>query len=224
MIARSTLAAVLALFATTIRSPLSPSNAQESPATQPATEPSAQPASPATPSLGNPDAIAGGLRGSKHDFSGPDHSGELCRSCHNAHLPNAPSPLLDRRPASTQPLRAYQAIGIDLNSASLKCVSCHDGVIAPDVFNGAHSMRSDGQLGIPPVSGQSGGHPVGIRYPDGKSKFRPLAAVLATDGIKLPDERIQCVTCHDPHNARRIRGFLVTSNDRSRLCLTCHQL
>ena len=132
------LAATGAILATIVILPVDSKEIQEPPAGQPST----QPAPESVLALGNSDAIVGGLRGSKHDFSGSNPEGELCRSCHNPHLPNAPSPLLDHRPTSTQPLRPYQAIGVDLNSASLKCVSCHDGVIAPDVFNGAHGVRT----------------------------------------------------------------------------------
>lgn len=200
------------------------SPADEFQAVSAASQPASQPELPPVEAAANADVIASGLRGSKHDFSSQNANGELCRTCHNPHLQNASAPLLDNRPASTQPLRAYQAIGINLNSASLKCVSCHDGVIAPDVFNGAHGIRTAGQLGVPPRSGPANGHPVGIAYPDGKRKFRPMAAVLATPGLKLPDGRIQCVTCHDPHNSQHTSSFLVISNEHSRLCLTCHQL
>jgi predicted CXXCH cytochrome family protein len=48
--------------------------------------------------------------------------------------------------------------------------------------------------------------------------------VTADGRIKLPDGRIQCTTCHDPHNTQRHAGMLVISNDRSRLCLACHRL
>jgi predicted CXXCH cytochrome family protein len=40
----------------------------------------------------------------------------------------------------------------------------------------------------------------------------------------LPGGRIQCVTCHDPHNSGRHEGMLVKSNRRSRLCLSCHRI
>jgi predicted CXXCH cytochrome family protein len=65
---------------------------------------------------------------------------------------------------------------------------------------------------------------VGIRYPQGSVEdYHPASAVRA-DGLPLPEGRIQCVTCHDPHNAGGHAGMLQISNERSRLCLSCHDL
>ena len=49
-------------------------------------------------------------------------------------------------------------------------------------------------------------------------------AKQADGAVKLPDGRIQCISCHDPHNTGRHAGMLVKSDHRSNLCLTCHRL
>ena len=168
---------------------------------------------------------ASGLIGSKHDFSRRGQQPkDLCLPCHAAHITAAQAPLLDHRPAATQPIRPYQSVGAELNKASLLCLGCHDGVAAPDIYSGVHATRLAQQLGSSQL-GITGlqSHPIGVQYPVADPKFNAPAAVQA-DGLLLPDGRIQCTTCHDPHNTGRHGRMLVISNDRSRLCLSCHRL
>jgi predicted CXXCH cytochrome family protein len=40
--------------------------------------------------------------------------------------------------------------------------------------------------------------------------------------VRLPDGRVECVSCHDPHNQSGTQAMLAVSNRRSALCLTCH--
>lgn len=171
------------------------------------------------------DARAGGIRGTKHDFSADGLvPRDLCLPCHTPHITAAQAPLLVERGAITRP--SYSARAGELSAASLVCLSCHDGTVARDVYAGAHgttwSDRSAG--GIAPGRSRVVNHPVGVAYPDGKPGYASSAAVTRGGRLKLPDGRIQCTTCHDPHNTRRIPGMLVESNERSRLCLTCHRL
>ncbi len=65
-------------------------------------------------------------------------------------------------------------------------------------------------------------HPIGVSYPAGRRGFRPMAFVQAEGKIRLPQGRIECVSCHDPHNASGAAKMLVMSNRRSALCLSCH--
>jgi predicted CXXCH cytochrome family protein len=134
--------------------------------------------------------------------------------------------LLVKRPAAIQSTRAYDTPAGELDEASLVCLSCHDGTVARDVYAGTHAMNwSDlTSAGIAPGRTRLTNHPVGIRYPVGEQQYHSAEAVTADSRIRLPDGRIQCTTCHDPHNTRRHAGMLVISNDRSRLCLACHRL
>ena len=168
-----------------------------------------------------------GLVGGKHDFTKGGLEGRgLCLPCHVPHLVDAPTPLLDRRTATTQPLRPYQTPGAELNGWSLLCLGCHDGVTAKAVYSSPHAttITSDltgWQFGAAGVRS----HPVGIKYPlpAAMDKYNPPAAVEAA-GLPLPEGRIQCTTCHDAHNTDRHPGMTRISNERSRLCLTCHRL
>jgi len=169
--------------------------------------------------------LASALIGSKHDLRHGDESRDLCVACHSPHVMALASLPHNRWPPTTQPLRAYQTTGVELDRASLLCVSCHDGVIAPDVYTSAHATQFADQAGILSSGTRGfGSHPIGIAYPTADPKFNSAASVLAGGAIKLPDGRIQCTSCHDPHNTRGFRRMLVTSNARSRLCLTCHRL
>jgi predicted CXXCH cytochrome family protein len=169
--------------------------------------------------------FVGGLVGSAHDFTrGEGGPRDLCLPCHAPHLPVSPPPKWDTRPSARGPLATYDSRSIELDRGSLLCMSCHDGVVAHDVFTSAHSVRLSAEIGREGVGfGGLQGHPVGIRYPVGRKDYHSAVEVTGR-GLALPDERIQCTTCHDPHNTARHPGMLVISNERSRLCLTCHRI
>jgi predicted CXXCH cytochrome family protein len=192
----------------------------------PSSEPAAtQPGPDEAPLTAARERLVGGLRGSKHDFTQDGRMGrDLCLPCHTPHLLAPPAPRLDRRAATTQPLRPYQAVGLKLDGWSLLCLGCHDGVTAPDVYSSAHAVAVTNQLAGSRL-GERGlrSHPVGIEYPASNDSYHKRAAVQAA-GLTLPDGRIQCTTCHDAHNTYRHTRMLRTSDERSRLCLTCHRV
>lgn len=166
-----------------------------------------------------------GLVGSKHDFARDDENGrDVCATCHTPHLGGVPIPRLDGRDEAPQLLRPYEGIEVELDGWSLLCLGCHDGTTAPDVYTSSHATTISSQLGNSRL-GIRGlrSHPVGVKYAPKDEKYHPRAAVEAA-GLKLPNGRIECTTCHDPHNTHGYPGMLKTSNQRSRLCLTCHRL
>lgn len=172
-------------------------------------------------------ALASGLIGSKHDFSqSPIRSQDLCTPCHVPHIAPGRAPLLDKRPAARGRYRPYDATSSDLDATSMLCLSCHDGVIASDVFTSAHGTQWARQTtGSPFGGGGATGHPIGVLYPIfASSTYQTEASVVADGAIKLPGGRVQCISCHDPHNTGRHDGMLVKSNAGSRLCLSCHRL
>lgn len=87
-----------------------------------------------------------------------------------------------------------------LDPISYQCVSCHDGSIAP-------ATRYS--------------HPVGIEYPMYSTYISHFVSRGALNRrIILIDGKVGCLSCHNPLNPGR--NHLVMSNDRSRLCLSCH--
>jgi len=200
-------------------------NQSDSPA-QPADDASLQKPSKLGDVGQNTDYLSAGIAGSKHDFTqAGGRPLDLCTPCHTPHLSVDAPPGLDRRKPEPQRLKPYTGVGVDLDESSLLCLSCHDGIVAKDVYRTAHAARISSQLGSSWVGKASlTSHPIGIKYPIGDSTYRAIDAVTADGFIKLPDGRVQCISCHDPHNTRRFDYMLVRSNQGSRLCLACHRL
>ena len=172
-------------------------------------------------------AIAG-IEGSKHDFSNRDWSGgNQCGACHSPHSATPPTaaPLWN---ADADLKRTFGvAIGEKPSpgSGTKMCIRCHDGTIARDTIAGAVKGRfvnkqNPGMFG----SGHDrSDHPVGVRFPVVDRGFRPLASIEARGDVMLPEGKVECVSCHDPHNQAGHDSMLVMSNARSALCLTCHR-
>lgn len=73
-------------------------------------------------------------------------------------------------------------------------------------------------------------HPVSMDYPtvlqDPRFNIPPGTGVFS-NGIRLFNGKVQCASCHDPHNpdeqnAEGRDPFLRTSKSYSNLCMTCH--
>lgn len=82
---------------------------------------------------------AGTLVGSKHDFSGNTWSGgQVCLPCHAPHGNYGPSDYLWNHKTTTATYTEWantiKAGGV--TEASRRCLSCHDGTVAVDAFNG----------------------------------------------------------------------------------------
>jgi predicted CXXCH cytochrome family protein len=176
----------------------------------------------------------GGVVGSVHDFAGPDtQPGEACRTCH---LPHMQAIRPTTQPAATQPatqpaFEMYRISGqrrvfipnrYTPGPTSLICFGCHDGTIATSTIGSSHAMLAGVREGFHMPDGFAWrDHPIGVLYPSNPQEYHPQSFVQAR-GIRLPDGRIECISCHDPHNEMQRAGMLVMSNRRSNLCLTCH--
>jgi predicted CXXCH cytochrome family protein len=169
-----------------------------------------------------------GIEGSKHDLSNMAWSnGDTCGACHSPHneAPPKAAPLWN---ASADLSRTFgTAIGdpVAPGSGTRTCIRCHDGTIALDTIAGVNRDRfvNKQHLGLFKTGHGRTDHPVGMKYPQFDKGFRPMNSVLAQGGVHLPDGRVECISCHDPHNQSGIPGMLVMSNYRSSLCLTCHR-
>ncbi|MBN1343780.1 MAG: hypothetical protein JXQ73_13945 [Phycisphaerae bacterium] len=107
--------------------------------------------------------------------------------------------------------------------SSLLCLGCHDGTIATSTIGSSHALLAGVRAGFAVPDGFVWrDHPIGVPYPNDRQNFRPASHVLKGGKIPLPEGRIECISCHDPHNEEGIKGLLVMSNRRSALCLTCH--
>jgi len=178
---------------------------------------------------------------SKHNLStsGPgtikaEGEMEICVFCHTPHdsLPEAP---LWNRTSSGDTYAPYNSttlnavVGQPTGSAKL-CLSCHDGTIALGLVNsrpseipmigGITTMPSGNTLISTDLSDD---HPVSFVFDSALATSNGQLHDPATlNGfVSLEDGRVQCTSCHDPHD-NRYGKFLTVDNVGAALCLTCH--
>jgi predicted CXXCH cytochrome family protein len=98
------------------------------------------------------------------------------------------------------------------------CLGCHDGAVARDASDvrGIFAAATKRSRGPAPIDAS---HPVGVEY--GPRTGLALKPASMLDGrIRLFDNQIGCGTCHSLYAGSE--GLLVMSNQKSRLCLSCH--
>ncbi len=99
---------------------------------------------------------------------------------------------------------------VDSESSYQICLSCHDGVVAPNIspcLAQVCMLKSD--------------HSVDKPYPP-PAKMREFAAAAAAEaaGVKFVGGKIDCISCHDLKNTDQYH--LRIEDIRSSLCLACH--
>ncbi|MHC4645251.1 MAG: cytochrome c3 family protein [Planctomycetota bacterium] len=198
----------------------------------------------------------GAIGGTGHDFSGETWSGdEICAPCHVVHSadPCEGAPLWSHEVIPTgKTYTPYTSTTIDINEpgyvggsvtftgTSKLCLSCHDGSIALDSFDGATGSTFIDDIGT--GSGRvtdaaddtdlSRMHPIGFRYrnalvlADGELHD---PATVDTSDVVLEDYTdadtgglVTCSSCHDVHNSVSADPLLVMDNTGSTMCLVCH--
>ena len=139
------------------------------------------------------------------------------------------------------------------DGSSKLCLSCHDGTIALSGFQaggGAYSSTTGYTMAT--FNGGSGvgyanlgtdlstTHPISFVYDatlasNDRHLYNPATTMsgihgnsIATDMLETaPDgtaNKMQCISCHDPHNAAGANHLLIKSNAGSALCYTCHKI
>ena len=169
-----------------------------------------------------------GIEGSKHDFSNEAWSkGDKCGACHtpNHQTPPKTAPLWNPKADLTQRFGTTVRERRKPGGGTLICLRCHDGTIAKESFTGVKAKRFVHQQhpGLFRAGHNRSDHPVGIAYPQFDKDFHPATSVIAKGTVTLPNGRVECISCHDPHNTSGQDHMLVTGNARSALCLTCHK-
>lgn len=133
------------------------------------------------------------------------------------------------------------------NSPSMACLSCHDGVSAINsmvnapgsggyVAAGANvkfGATAAGTAFVMPAGVTNIGtdlrndHPVSITYDPTKAGLKVTTTVLtswagaSTIAGLLRNSKVECGSCHDPHEATNLT-FLRVANTGSALCIGCH--
>ncbi|MCP4248586.1 MAG: hypothetical protein GY778_16170 [bacterium] len=164
------------------------------------------------------------LAGSKHDFTQAGWSGgSACQPCHTPHRGHQPKTPKWGGPATIRPEPPADRGRPGL--LSRVCLNCHDGNTAPDTFGdetGGLHMPARSRIAASADLGRD--HPIGVRYPIGQRKFQPRSRVEQGGKIRLFDNRVECSSCHDPHNGADQPYLLVMPNDESQLCTSCHRM
>lgn len=104
---------------------------------------------------------------------------------------------------------SHYGLEVESEDTSSGCLSCHDGSVGSYVGSCIVECTSDDS------------HPVEKVYPPpGKvAKYATIESVLAA-GIKLSDNKIGCISCHDISG--QAESLLRITNDGSALCTACH--
>jgi len=183
---------------------------------------------------------AAGVKNSKHDLSASSNANiranseqEICIFCHTPHNSSPQAPLWNRNSSGQnyQPYSSSSAIASvgQPNGASLLCLSCHDGTIAlGDVLSRGSTIQMNSTF-MPAGSTRIGtdltdDHPVSFSFTSTLANQRGelINPSSLTGAVKLDgNSRMQCTSCHDPHNNDNGK-FLVMQNVESSLCKTCH--
>ena len=203
---------------------------QIAPAPEPAPAPATRPGDPLPLATDGWPGHRRGVAGGPHDFTDvTGRMGDACSACHVPHV-QAIRPLTATQP-STQPAIEMFRIGgqravfvpgrYTPGPTSLICLGCHDGTVASSTIGSAHAMLAGAREGFRMPDGFVWrDHPIGVPYPSDRRASRPQGFV--EQQLRLPDGRIECISCHDPHNAKGLPAMLAVSNRRSNLCVTCH--
>lgn len=137
------------------------------------------------------------------------------------------------------------------NGTTRLCLSCHDGITALGAVFSTPTQMANVPISFVDVKGGRSGqtvalayqtysthHPVSFKYnaavrtiltspPYNKTEYQYLPP--ATGGAKLDkQERVQCTTCHDPHQDQsdvpsQLTPFW-TAKTYADVCMTCHNV
>jgi predicted CXXCH cytochrome family protein len=165
-----------------------------------------------------------------------------CIFCHTVHHASGVTPLWNHSLSTYSNYVVYSSARLQTlkltipqpNGSSRLCLSCHDGTVAlGSVSSGAPQIKMQGGVLNMPVGDPSNlgtdlsaDHPISFVY-DAALAASDSAAVnnpdnLNTKAVRMDSQhRLQCTSCHDPHN-NQYGNFLVVS-DTSTLCLVCHK-
>lgn len=179
------------------------------------------------------------IQGSRHDFSGrswmpPD--GQICVLCHGPHGGAVPSGagLLWNHRETAAVYQVYRsatlkaAVGQPDGSSRL-CLSCHDGTVMLDAYAARGGTEYCGRIIGTDLRRI---HPLSMVYDDAlavaaghlKSPSAPsgLGRTIALDLLR--GGKMQCASCHEPHNRYGQNKFLRRGdrNGAAGLCGICH--
>lgn len=163
---------------------------------------------------------------------------QVCIFCHTPHKATPVRPLWNRV-MPVDGYNIYSSRSLDAETGqptgnSKMCLSCHDGTIAIgsvqsrtspiSMVGGVTTIPTDRRSNL--TTDLSDDHPVSFRYDSTLASRDPRIkdpALIPHEAALDAGGELQCTTCHNAHDNSRGK-FLVLANDRSQLCLSCHQM
>lgn len=188
--------------------------------------------------------------GSKHDFKAKSYTTDtqVCQTCHAPHNNTATTPLWNHT-VTGEGFAMYSSNTMDATAASapdgpsLLCLSCHDGSLAIDAFNGSEGGADTGEIidsggtDYPAAvflgTDLSNDHPISMGYQDaidnGDLELNPITTTFegsaTIEDVLDGAGNVQCSSCHDVHDsdpgvvsAKLLRSSMASSG----LCTKCH--
>lgn len=120
------------------------------------------------------------------------------------------------------------------NNPSMACLGCHDGINAINVFaslstrvDNMHAKTAPSIIESDIMFDGKKNHPISVAYTPGLVSLKEISSSLdGWAGAKkisdlLRNNKIECGSCHDPHEATN-GTFLRTANHGSSICIGCH--
>jgi predicted CXXCH cytochrome family protein len=201
------------------------------------------------------------MAGDSHDFSstGPavnpnltetNYDDQICVVCHAPHLDESDAVIVayeatylwNRSGSDATTYSMYDSNTIDgaqdavPATESKMCLSCHDGSVGLEDFDGNEGgttiVQDSAKAGT--LSGtnldMSREHPISLEY-DVSDDGLIAVATAETDGVNLYSQgggtpRVECGSCHDPHlqniDVAAEDNLLRLENTQSALCTACH--
>lgn len=188
---------------------------------------------------------ASGVGQTRHNLSvsgpGPIKSTtvtQVCVFCHTPHKGQTVAPLWNHTLTTGQTYDIYGSTTLDAlpdqpTGKSILCLSCHDGTVALGaltnpptgetidlILQNPLDMAARGYLG----TDLTDDHPISFIYDtnlainDGQLLDPSLISPLQLEG-----DKVECTTCHDPHE-KDTQPFLRVTTLNGQLCTTCHNM
>lgn len=162
----------------------------------------------------------------------------VCVFCHTPHAAMADAPLWNHDLPSGQTYTVYGSTTLDAapdqpTGKSILCLACHDGTVALGALANPPTGETLDPILLNPINPSERGylgtdlsddHPISFIYDsnlminDGEL-FDPTLISLPLDGAG--SDRVECTTCHDPHEATN-QPFLRITSSNGDICTECH--
>ena len=163
---------------------------------------------------------------------------QICVFCHTPHAAMPDAPLWNHTLSSGQTYTPYGSTTLDATpdqptGKSILCLACHDGTVALGALANPPTGETLDAILTSPLNPAERGylgtdlsddHPISFIYDatlmvnDGEL-FDPTSIGLPLDGAS--SDRVECTTCHDPHEATNT-PFLRVSSLNGAICTSCH--